>query len=172
VENGTIIQRRPEIEVSFCLSFVHGRSYRSSKFSNQLQATLSKCPGFRLNVRCCFFVSLVIVSLSVLFVFIVRSLVGALGLDVTGLLALIASSLGGSLGGAIAGEMSDFAAVVALLALGAVARHVSVTTARVASLSTTSSTVATSTTSISALVSAECTVSTGLWAVTSDVSDL
>ena len=49
-----------------------------------------------------------------------RSLVGALGLDVTGLLALVASSLGGGLGGAVAGEMSDFTAVVALLALGAV----------------------------------------------------
>jgi hypothetical protein len=48
-------------------------------------------------------------------------LVGALSLDVTGLLALVASSLGGGLGGAVTGEMSDFAAVVALLALGAVA---------------------------------------------------
>jgi len=49
-----------------------------------------------------------------------NNLVGALGLDVTGLLALVASSLGGGLGGAVAGEMADFAAVVALLALGAV----------------------------------------------------
>ena len=123
MENATIIQRRPEIEVSFCLSFVHGWSYRSSKFSNQLQATLSKCSGFVfLNVRCCFFVSLVIVSLSVLFVFIaVGALVGALSLDVAGLLALVASSLGGGLRGAVAREMSHFAAVVALLALGAVA---------------------------------------------------
>lgn len=48
-------------------------------------------------------------------------LVGALSLDVAGLLALVASSLGGGLGGAVTGEMSDFAAVVALLALGAVA---------------------------------------------------
>jgi hypothetical protein len=40
---------------------------------------------------------------------------------VAGLLALVASSLGGGLGGAVTGEMSDFAAVVALLALGAVA---------------------------------------------------
>ena len=78
-------------------------------------------PGVRLShVRCCFFVSLVIVSLSVLFVFIVGDLVGALSLDVAGLLALVASSLGRGLGGAIAREMSDFATVVALLALGAV----------------------------------------------------
>ena len=69
-------------------------SFRSSKFSNQLQATLSKCPGFVLNVRCCFFVSLVIVSLSVFFVIIVANLVRALSLDVTGLLALVAGSLG------------------------------------------------------------------------------
>jgi hypothetical protein len=63
----------------------------------------------------------VIASLSVLFVLIVRSLVGALGLDVAGLLALVASSLGGGLRRAVAGKMSDFTAVVALLALGAVA---------------------------------------------------
>jgi hypothetical protein len=48
------------------------------------------------------------------------SLVGALSLDVTGLLALVASSLGRGLGGAVAGEVTDFTAVVALLALGAV----------------------------------------------------
>ena len=37
-----------------------------------------------------------------------------------GLLALVASTLAAGLGGAISGEMTDFAAVVALLALGAV----------------------------------------------------
>ena len=62
-----------------------------------------------------------IASLSVLFVSIAGSLVGALGLDVAGLLALVASSLRGGLGGAVAGEMADLATVVALLALGAVA---------------------------------------------------
>jgi hypothetical protein len=38
-----------------------------------------------------------------------------------GLLAFVASSLGRGLGGAVAGEMADFATVVALLTLGAVA---------------------------------------------------
>ena len=49
-----------------------------------------------------------------------QDLVWALSLDVTRLLALVASSLWGGLGWAIPGEMSDFTAVVALLALGAV----------------------------------------------------
>jgi len=51
------------------------------------------------------------------------NLVGALGLDVAGLLALVASLLatGGALLGALAGEMSGAAAVVALLAVNAVA---------------------------------------------------
>jgi hypothetical protein len=41
-------------------------------------------------------------------------------LDVTGLLALVASTLRGGLGWAVAGEMTDFATVVALLSLSAV----------------------------------------------------
>lgn len=51
------------------------------------------------------------------------NLVGALGLDVAGLLALVASLLatGGTLLGALAGEMTSTAAVVALLAVNAVA---------------------------------------------------
>lgn len=49
-----------------------------------------------------------------------QDLVGALSLDVTWLLALVASSLRGGLGWAVSGEMSDFATVVALLTLGAV----------------------------------------------------
>ena len=47
-------------------------------------------------------------------------LVRALCLNVTGLLAFVAGTLAGGFGGAVAGEMSDFAAVVALLALGTV----------------------------------------------------
>ena len=49
-----------------------------------------------------------------------EDLVGALSLDVTGLLALVASSLTGGLGWAVAGEMANLATVVALLTLGAV----------------------------------------------------
>ena len=37
-----------------------------------------------------------------------------------GLLALVASTLAAGLGGAVSGEMTNFTAVVALLALGAV----------------------------------------------------
>lgn len=47
-------------------------------------------------------------------------LVGALSLDVTWLLALVAGALVAGLGGAVAGEMSDLATVVTLLSLGAV----------------------------------------------------
>ena len=48
------------------------------------------------------------------------NLVWALSLDVTWLLALVASTLRRGLGWAVTGEMSDLTAVVALLALGAV----------------------------------------------------
>lgn len=47
-------------------------------------------------------------------------LVRALCLNVAGLLALVAGALAGRFGGTVAGEMTDFAAVVALLALGAI----------------------------------------------------
>jgi len=53
-------------------------------------------------------------------------LVGALGLDVAGLLALVAGTLGGGFGGAVSGEMADFAAVIALLSLGTVTWELSV----------------------------------------------
>jgi len=49
-----------------------------------------------------------------------KGLVRALSLNVAGLLALVASTLAAGLGGAVSGEMTDFTAVVALLALGAV----------------------------------------------------
>ena len=48
------------------------------------------------------------------------NLVWALGLDVSWLLALVASTLRRGLGWTVAGEMSNLATVVALLSLGAV----------------------------------------------------
>jgi len=48
------------------------------------------------------------------------ALVRAQSLNVAGLLALVAHALAGGLGRAVAGQVSDFAAVVALLALSAV----------------------------------------------------
>lgn len=80
-----------------------------------------------------------------------QSLVGARSLDVTWLLAAVADTLSGGLSGAFAAQMSNFAAVVALLALRTVARHVTKPPASVAGLSaraaaavaTTSATVAT-----------------------------
>ncbi|KAF2156175.1 hypothetical protein K461DRAFT_91738 [Myriangium duriaei CBS 260.36] len=71
------------------------------------------------------------------------SLVGAGSLDVAGLLALVADALAAGLGGAVAAQVTDLTTFVALLALGAVAGHVAETTAGVASLATTGSTVAT-----------------------------
>lgn len=60
---------------------------------------------------------------------------GALGLDVAGLLALVADLLAtGRLLGAVTGEVTVLAAVVALRAVGAVARHVTEPAARVAGL--------------------------------------
>jgi hypothetical protein len=49
-----------------------------------------------------------------------NGLVRALSLNVAGLLALVASTLAAGLRRAISGEMTNFTAVVALLALGAV----------------------------------------------------
>ncbi|CAD0044582.1 unnamed protein product, partial [Aureobasidium pullulans] len=71
-----------------------------------------------------------------------KPLVGASGLDVAGLLALVADTVVADLGRAVARKVTDLTAwwlsgrqtVVALLALGAVARHVAETTARVAGL--------------------------------------
>jgi hypothetical protein len=48
------------------------------------------------------------------------NLVWALSLDVTWLLALVASALAGGLGWAVTGKVTDLTAVVALLTLGAV----------------------------------------------------
>jgi len=97
-------------------------------------------------------------------------------LDVTGLLALIANTLLGWFRRAVTAEMANLTTVVAFLPLSAVARHVAVSTARVASLSLTSSTVSTAVTTLLTLESpTTTTVSTGgtsLGAVTSDVSDL
>jgi len=77
-------------------------------------SALSKCPGSYLlriddRSRCTF------VRRHKL-----KALVGALSLDVTRLLALVASSFGRSLGWAVAREMANFTTVVALLALGAI----------------------------------------------------
>lgn len=52
------------------------------------------------------------------------TLVGAGVLNVARLLAAVAHALSRGFGRAIAGEVTDFAAVVALLTLGAVAAHV------------------------------------------------
>lgn len=58
---------------------------------------------------------------------LVRRSVRAKSLDVAGLLALVAHALAGGLRWAVTREMADFAAVVALLALGAVTYiHVSI----------------------------------------------
>jgi len=57
------------------------------------------------------------------------------GDDVAGLLALVADAV--LLAGAVTAQVANLAAVVALLALGAVARHVAIAAAREASLGTT-----------------------------------
>ena len=59
-------------------------------------------------------------------------LVGARALNVAGLLAAVADTLGGGLLGAVTGQVTNLTAVVALLTLGAVAAHVAEATARVA----------------------------------------
>lgn len=91
---------------------------------------------------------------------------GALGLDVSGLSALVAGALGRGLRWAVTAQVAGLAAVVALLSLGAVARHVANATAGVAGLlaSTVTATVAGST--VAGLVTAS------LWAVAGDVADL
>lgn len=91
----------------------------------------------------------------------------ALGLDVSWLSALVASALGGGLRWAVTAQVAGLAAVVALLSLGAVARHVADATARVAGLLALS-TVATA---VAATV-AGILVTTSLWAVAGDVADL
>lgn len=56
-------------------------------------------------------------------------LVGASALDVAGLLAAVADALRGGLLGAVTRQVTDLAAVVALLALSAVTAHVAEATA-------------------------------------------
>jgi len=99
-----------------------------------------------------------------------RALVGALSLDVAWLLALVAGSLGRGLGWTVSGQMTNLATVVAFLALGTITGHVSVTTARVASLSTVVATV-TTTTAVSTISIATVVITTSLWAVTGNVSN-
>lgn len=102
------------------------------------------------------------------------NLVWALSLDVSWLLALIASALAGGLRWAVTAQVANLSAVVALLALRAVARHVAVTSAGVAGLSTLVSAVSTSTstTTVALVETSSGLVSTSLWAVTGDVADL
>jgi hypothetical protein len=178
--------KKAEIEVTFVSrSFM---SCRSSKFLNQLQATLSKCPGFVLNVRCCFFVSLVIVSHSVLFIFIVISW----GIEPGhGRAACICSKFArtrsrrGSRGrdGRLRHSCSTFdpgcsrLEVVREIQAGEelrCTRHVSVATARVAGLSSSATSTAEAATTVSTLLlsTESSTVSASLWAVAGDVTDL
>jgi hypothetical protein len=103
-------------------------------------------------------------------------LVGALSLDVTRLLALIASTLAAGLGWAVSGEMANLATVVALLTLGAVTGHVAVTTAGVAGLSTLATTESTSLSTAVTAVTTKATTTlstvTSLGAVAGNVTDL
>jgi len=85
------------------------------------------------------------------------------------LFTLVTAALTRALRRAVSAEMSDFATVVALLTLGAIAAHVTITAAGVASLSTLSATVAATVTTTTV---ASLGVTSGLWAVTSDVADL
>jgi len=87
------------------------------------------------------------------------------------LLALVTSALTGALRRAVSAEMSDFATVVALLTLGAIAAHVTIAAAGVACLSTLSATAAVAATVTTTTV-ASLGVTASLWAVTSDVADL
>lgn len=64
---------------------------------------------------------------------------GAFSLDVARLLALITDALVARSSGAVSAQMSGFAAVITLLPVGTIARHVSVSSARVARLASTSS---------------------------------
>ena len=100
-----------------------------------LQATLSKCPGYLLFILARLLyafadrlpwskigriISFSLARLRSMLCISFVHLVGALGLDVAGLLALVASTLAASLGRAVSREMTDLTAVVALLSLGAV----------------------------------------------------
>jgi hypothetical protein len=91
----------------------------------------------------------------------------ALSLDVSWLSALVASALGGGLGWAVSAQVAGLAAVVTLLSLGAVARHMADTTARVAGLLALSTVTTAVTTTVAGVL-----VATSLWAVAGDVADL
>lgn len=98
----------------------------------------------------------------------------ALGLDVSGLSALVASALSRGLRWAVSAQVAGLATVVALLALGAVARHVANATARVAGLLASTETAAGTATVGTATVTSVLvtTGGTSLWAVAGNVSDL
>lgn len=101
-----------------------------------------------------------------------RHLVRALGLNVTWLLALVASALARSLRRAVTAQVSNLSTVIAFLALGAVSGHVSIATARVTSLSALTTTEASATAAVSTTLIVATTVATGLRAVAGNVSDL
>lgn len=88
------------------------------------------------------------------------SLVGASGLDVTRLLAFVADTLACGFRGAVARDMANFATVVALLTLSAIASHMTEATARIASLLA------------AAAVAIATVIASALMAVTSNVADL
>lgn len=92
----------------------------------------------------------------------------ALSLDVSWLSALVAGALSRGLRWAVPAQVAGLAAVVALLALSAVAGHVSNATARVAGLLAT----AIAATTVSAATVASVLVATSLWAVAGNVSNL
>jgi hypothetical protein len=94
-------------------------------------------------------------------------LVRASGLNVTGLLALVAHALTLGFRGAVTRDVANFAAVVALLTLSAVTGHVAETTARVTGLLATTSTTGTTETTVVAT-----SIVTTLRAVACNVTDL
>ena len=157
----------------FCCMTLNNKYTKKVNLSHST-ATLSKCPGKSFFSKCKigYDVSSAVSTYEVNLVLVLW----ALSLDVSWLAALVAGALSGGLGWAVAGEMADLTAVVALLSVGAVAGHVSETTAGVAVLwalllSVTEllllSTLLLAVTGV--LVS---TLGSGLWAVTGDVSDL
>lgn len=101
----------------------------------------------------------------------VGRLVGAVALDVSSLLATVADALVGGLRRAVTRQVSNLAAVVALLSLCAVTAHVAESAARVASSLTSTTAISTGTTSITATIAAA-TIATTLSAVTRDVAPL
>lgn len=102
-----------------------------------------------------------------------QTLVRARSLNVARLLALVASTLGRSLRRAVAGKVANFSAVVALLALGAVTRHVTVSTTGVASLSSVATAVAVAATVCATISTTLLTcVASSLGAIAGNVTNL